>query len=61
MITRFNKIIDARYRQKGYRVYWLLFGMEGNPGKPDTSMLDTRIKILKKDRIISLGVSFDDF
>lgn len=61
LITRFNKIIDARYRKKNYLVYWLLFGMEDNPEKPDTSMLDTRIKILKKDRIISAGISFNDF
>lgn len=61
LIARLNKIINARYRQKGYLIYWLLFGTGGNPEKPDTSMLDTRIKILKKDRIISVGVSFNDF
>lgn len=57
-IERLNEIVDARYRQKGYHVYWLCFGTEASPAEPDLSMLDDRVRVEQDDRVVSCGVSF---
>lgn len=59
VMERFNEIIDKRYRQRNYQIYWLLFGLEGDPKKPDMALLDSRIKIHYVDQIISAGSSFE--
>jgi len=56
-LERFNEIIDARYRQCGYQINWLLFSVESRPNIPDLSLIDPRIRIHAKDRIISAGLS----
>src|SRR3989338_10455034 len=56
-LERLNEIIDARYRQFGYQINWLLFSVGGRPNIPDLSLLDPRIKIHETDRIISAGLS----
>lgn len=56
---RINDIIDARYRQRGYKVFWLMFSKENNPQEPDLSTISSYIRIDEKDSIIACGVSFD--
>jgi len=57
VLKRLNAIIDARYRQTGYQVFWLLFGTESEPSTPDASLVDSRINIHETDRIITAGLS----
>ncbi|MEK7598213.1 MAG: hypothetical protein AAB487_00575 [Patescibacteria group bacterium] len=57
ILERLNAIINARYRQNGYQIYWLLFGAEHNPEEPDFALLEPRIKIHDADRVISAGLS----
>ncbi|HLB32570.1 MAG TPA: hypothetical protein VJL27_03395 [Patescibacteria group bacterium] len=58
-LKRLNAIIDTRYRQKGYRIFWLLFSVVRKPATPDLLLLDARIRIGKTDRVLSAGVSFE--
>lgn len=58
IMKKFNEIIDARYRQKNFQIYWLIFGAEDDYEKPDLSLLDSRFKIHEDDQIISCGLSF---
>ena len=53
-----NEIIDARYRKKGYRVYWLMFSQDSNTLKPDLSGISSSIRIHGRDTILAAGVSF---
>ena len=57
---RINDIIDVRYRQKGYVIYWLMFGAAENPKKPDLSTVSNYVRILKEDTILAAGVSFKE-
>ena len=53
-----GKIIDARYRERGYRICWLLFGTEDSPEKADMAKLEKDIVIIHpEDSILSCGVS----
>lgn len=54
------KIIDARYRNKGYGINWLLFSQKKDLSKPDLSQVPECINIQKQDGILVAGVSFDD-
>ncbi len=57
---RINDIIDARYRQKGYAIHWLLFSAAGDSKKPDLSTISNCIKTSKKDIFLTAGVSFEE-
>jgi len=59
VLERLNAIIDIRYRQKGYRIFWLLFGVVRKPSTPNLSLLDARLRISKTDKVLSAGVSFE--
>lgn len=56
---RINDIIDARYRQKGYKILWLIFSKEENSWEPDLSLVSDYIRIDKEDEIIAVGISFN--
>lgn len=55
-----NDIIDARYRNEGYLINWLLFSSVENPLKPDLSIISPIIKIHRKDEILVAGISFEE-
>lgn len=56
---RINDIIDTRYRQKDYKIFWLIFSKENNPWEPDLSLVSDYIRIDKEDEIIAVGISFN--
>jgi len=58
---RINDIIEARYRQKGYKIFWLIFSKENNPWEPDLSLVSDYIYIDKEDEIIAVGISFNKY
>lgn len=59
--NRINEIIDARYRQRNYRVVWLTFCSEDNTGEPDLSIMSKDIKIFEQDVIIASDISLNSF
>lgn len=59
-VRRLNEIIRARYREKDYKIIWLLFGQENEPNKPDKNLLADWVTIKPEDSIISAGISFKE-
>jgi hypothetical protein len=59
-MRRLNEIIRTRYREKDYKIIWLLFGQENEPNKPDKNLLADWVTIKPEDSIISVGVSFKE-
>ncbi len=57
VIERLNRIIDIRYRQQGFHIYWLMFSTDGDREMPDLSIVDSRIRIVSQDQIIVCGIS----
>lgn len=57
---RISDIIDARYRQRGYAINWLMFSTNEDPEKPDLSIVSSYIKICEEDTILVAGVSFKE-
>lgn len=53
---RINDIIDARYRQIGYQVMWLMPGTKTDSTEPDLSLLSQDITIHQKDTIITIDL-----
>ncbi len=61
VLRRLNEIIDKRYRQKDYRIFWLMFCLdEIARDKPNTTGICPAVKISPKDQIISCGVTQDE-
>ena len=56
---RINSIINARYREKGYQMAWLMFSDPNEALRPDISSVSDYVEILKDDIIIVSGVSFE--
>lgn len=50
-VDRLNQIIDARYRQNDYQVYWVLF--PGLDGQPNGDLISEHIEIHSQDRLIT--------
>lgn len=57
-VAQLNRMIDCRYRQQKYQVFWLTFGHSSNPLRPDRESISPEISIYPDDRIISAGVRF---
>lgn len=57
---RLNDIITARYRSKGYRVYWLFFSEPNKPELADLSRTSGHIRIEDEDGLIACGLSFEE-
>ena len=55
---RINEIIDARYRQKGYRINWLMFSTDYDSTKPDLFSVSKYIIINQEDNVLTAGISF---
>lgn len=59
--NRLNDIINARYRVRGYAVWWLLFSAsKQNPLLPDYGRLSRQITIDEQDAFFACGISFLD-
>lgn len=56
---RFGRLIDARYRKRGYNIVWVLFSDQQDVTKPDLSQISEIFQIKQGDQIISCGVSFE--
>ena len=58
--SKINKIIDSRYRQNGFRIFWVMFADPSDLEKPDLSRLSKHIKPAERDRFISCGITFEN-
>jgi hypothetical protein len=54
-----NEIIRARYREKGYRITWLLFSDPCDVSVPDFSSLSLRMRTTDGDTFLPCGVDAD--
>ena len=52
------EMINARYRNNGYGINWLLFGKDEDDSKPDFSKVPSFVDIEPRDGILVAGVSF---
>ena len=57
---RINDIIDARYRDNGYGISWLVFSKMGNACEPDLSCVSPYVKIRDGDLLLCTGYAFID-
>ena len=58
-VTNMNFLIDGRYRQQGYAIYWLLFGREDDVRMPDRAELKADvIDVRAEDSLISCGIAY---
>ncbi|MFA5932881.1 MAG: hypothetical protein WCV81_01290 [Microgenomates group bacterium] len=55
---RFNEIVEARYRQRGFGVSWVMFSDPNEHQLPDFSIKAKEIEIKPEDHILVAGVSF---
>jgi hypothetical protein len=53
-----NDLIDARYRQQGFIINWLLFDEDDEPGKPASGSVSPWLQIRQGDRVLAAGVTF---
>lgn len=54
-----NRLIDGRYRQRGFRIFWLLFGREDDVRLPDVAEMKADVIDMRAgDECISCGVTF---
>ncbi|MDP2631486.1 MAG: hypothetical protein Q8P30_01815 [Candidatus Uhrbacteria bacterium] len=53
-----DKIIDARYRRRGYQVYWLLLGRPNNKAIPFLDRFPDQLSPADEDVIIPAGICF---
>lgn len=56
-VNRLNQIIDARYRQNGYEIYWVLFPQLNEPAKPNWSILSKHIRVAQNDKVVVASVN----
>lgn len=58
-LQRLNEIINIRYRQNDYQIYWLLFAQTPNSFLPDITRISEGIDVQTTDMIISAGITFE--
>lgn len=58
LCQKFNDIIEARYRQRGFGVNWLMFSNRCGSQNPDLLLLAEEIVIKPQDKILSSEVPF---
>jgi hypothetical protein len=56
--TRLSEIIEGRYRRRGFKIVWLLFGREGQEAIPETERMSEIFATRNEDLLISSRVSF---
>ena len=59
-LKRLDKIINARYRQKNYQIYWAVFSETAKKNRPDLSDLSEYLSIPTSDKIITVGIPSSD-
>lgn len=52
----YSRIIDARYRQRGYRIVWLLYSKPDDLSAPDMEPADSRFGFCPTDVFLSAGL-----
>ncbi len=57
-VQALNGLIEERYRQRGFRVSWVMFSDPNNRAEADLSIKAPGIIIYDSDRIIPSGVTF---
>lgn len=55
--ARMNELLRIRYRDQGYRVFWLMFSVEGKKTEADTGLISSLIVRQPEDVIIPMGSS----
>ena len=55
-----NRLIRARYRERGYQIWWLLFSDLSDPEKPDLTRIFGDIDIREEDTLLPCGATFKD-
>lgn len=58
LLGYFNRVVEARYRQRGYAVYWLCFSSIGDSSRSDKNGVYSPVEVAERDTIISAGVDF---
>ncbi len=55
----FDSLIDVRYRQRGFKVLWLLFSEPDNTLEPDLRWITTHVNIYPTDGFLASGITRD--
>ncbi len=58
--SEINRLIRARYRERGYQIWWLLFSDPNDLEKPDLTRIFDGMNILEGDTLIPCGITFQD-
>lgn len=58
--SEINRLIRARYRDRGFQIWWLLFSDPDDPGKPDLTRIFEDMDIREEDILLPCGVNFQD-
>lgn len=58
--NRLNQIIEKRYREKGFRIFWVMFANPSDLEKPDLTRISKHIRPAKQDKFLSSGVTFEN-
>lgn len=59
VFPRFDRLINARYRLKGFKVYWLLFSEPDNELEPDLRWITTHLTVYPTDSFLASGITRD--
>lgn len=59
-LMRYDEMIKARFRSKGFKVYWLAFSKIGQPNVPDRDRISEHITVHPEDQVISSGITILD-
>ena len=55
-IRKYDKLVDERYRKRGFEIYWLMFSKKNQPMRPDLSRFGNHVTILRDDHVIASGI-----
>lgn len=54
------RIINARYRDEGYDINWLVFGQDENLHEPNIGNIQKSVEVRVEDRLITAGIPYKD-
>lgn len=57
LMARLAQIVDARYRERGYRVFWLTLSQRIDPLLPNNQFVDDRVDICPEDTLLTSGLT----
>ena len=55
-----QRIIAARYRERGYHLNWAFFAYPENTALPDLTRAASFVDLRGRDRIVNVGITFHD-